>query len=43
MSRGPNALGSDTSLGLRAEMPPDPKFLNEGKQAGRRKRDWRPS
>ena len=32
MSRGPDALGSDTSLGLRAEVPPDPRFLNEGKQ-----------
>ena len=32
MSRGLDALGSDTSLGLRAEVPPDPRFLNEGKQ-----------
>ena len=32
MSRGPDVLGSDTSLRLRAEVPPDPRFLNEGKQ-----------
>lgn len=31
MLRGPDALGSDISLGLRAEMPADPKLLNEGK------------